>query len=339
MNVGPLTFQMVQKARTLVRAPLGISQERLPKNAPLGLGPRGMELLHQTLAQGGIDVLVRAGGWKREVSLDGKGGIRTGRVWERHPDFCLRYSDVTFKLLRALLGKQEEFSSAEETALGTGDELLCYLASKAPDAGLCFASAHSVLCWLAPAKALSTAEPDPVSETRIRGFLQSGGDVLIEALTAGLAQDVAQVEMARAQLTNGMELIAYGTAQQTMLERFCKVSLELGRPDLMNFMIDAVVELYRKNPTVEALAAKLRPALEEARTLRERQSAGSACGALLRVVARLRPRYEAMRVTRHFEDGFDADQAVARRWRALGRSGFAKAAATAALLETIEPLT
>ncbi len=294
------------------------------KPALQGLAPPAMAVLEDTLARGGVLWLMRAGGGRLAASLQG-GEIRVGRLWERHPPPALRFSAVTFEVLRWLTSRA--LSGTDRTQLHVSgaptpaDELFLYATCALLD-GSEYARAlarqglfrSALLCRLGFAASLGENEPLPA----LPDLQLAPLTVLIEGLQGDLARRWLNAERRKAERFSPQELQRMGASQDVVLEEVLSAADRLGRRDLCGFLVEAAVHLLAVPPS----AATFTEGLDATAPLRDRQEARRAAGALLRAVGRLRAWDQEHRAVRFIDDGYAGAQRLVQEWEQLGDRGF-----------------
>ena len=290
------------------------------------IGPTAMALLRQTLARGVALALVRRGGWQRRQTLQG-GAVVRGRLWERHrplPPELLRFGPASFALLSWLHREdvvRPRNPLPRPEAVTLGDELLHYLAAErileAEGELQQPAFREAPLCRLAFAHELPGGDPLPAVE--LASWVVGPGAVALEALQPSLARHWVAAERRKAKLRSIGRMIAMGEAQAEILATLVAAieaeSVDPPRRDLATFVPEAARQLLappdRAGPDerwwVELLDTRGRMA--------RRQRAFCAAAALLRGAADLRRWIDAAGLVAHFDDGYEAAQALLSDWR------------------------
>lgn len=296
--------------------------------APQHIGPTAARLLHQTLAAGTVLALARGGGWRAGQWLDGRGGVASGRLWERHPAPRLTFGPATVDTLSWLLGAGAEGRPklSPRGKLHLGDELVLALA------GDLLLSTHlaeqffaqplarrSGLLWLMHPLGMAQSGEACVGAT-LAPWTTAGGAMVVEALTPTLAKRHQAMFLAAPHFTEAADVIKVGGTVTVVLEAMLA---NRARPDLATFFVDACVGALDSL----ALDAQLAPSLSPRTSLGERSRAVESAGSWLRGLLRLQRLADAARGVSYIDDDYVASQLVLRRWEALSADRLQKAEA------------
>ncbi|AEI66347.1 hypothetical protein [Corallococcus macrosporus] len=330
IRVAPTELELL----TLARAVVGLGQyapvEDLLRNrhdVPAKLSPGAMHVLRDTLAKGGVLALVRCGGWRQQHTVR-DGQPRSGRLWERHAPPALRFSPLSFRVLRWMLAqpltKHGAMPLQEDGAPTLADELVLFLCCRlvagspcAPALGAQPLFRRSALCWLGFPEQFGTHRPE--LDAAAFAPLLADGAWLLEALRLELAQRWRALEESKRTITSPAEALALGTAQEAVLTAFLDAVDGAGRRDLAGFLLEAA------RPLLEQPASRWVEGLSTAATLSSRAEAARAAAAVLRILGRL-ARWDAEhRAVRFFDDDYDTAQRLLSEWSAFGEAGFRRA--------------
>jgi hypothetical protein len=312
------------------------------------LGPTALGLLRDTLARGVVLELGRRGGARRARHLAADGGVREGRLWERHPTPPrLAFSPHTPRILRAWLAPARATEAATFAAtapLTLADALVGHLAldqarTHAPATPATRALAADTalrahpLVWLGFADVLATAGPPALADTAWDALLADPDAVLVlEALQPDLARLVAAAERDKRDVSTNERMIALGHAQDLVLAGFLAAADRAGRRDLAAFVVDAGVRLLARAQPPSAWIASL----DGTGTLAERTAARRAAGAFLRAFARWHVWDEEHRAVRFVDDGYDAAQLLLTVYAPARTGAAAHARTVLAALDSLD---
>jgi|GEM_PF-2939981 len=289
--------------------------------APKQIGPTAARLLQETLSRGAILALARGGGWRRGEWLDGRGGVKTGRLWERHAPPALTFSAATVDTLNWLVGSGAEarpkLVSRGKAPLERGDELVLALAGDlvagTPLGEQFFSQGlvrRSGLAWLMHPLSLALSDGSACQPAVLASWTEPDAAPIIEALTPTLAVRHQTLFLAGPRFGEPAVVVSIGETTRNILEA---LSASPTRPDLASFFVDAGVA------TLDRLAvdAELTPPLSPRTSLGERSRAFEAAGSWLRGLLRLRRRLDAARGTSYIDDDYVVSQFLLRRWEHL----------------------
>ncbi|NOK03472.1 MULTISPECIES: hypothetical protein [Myxococcus] len=330
IRVAPSELELL----TLARAIVGLGQyapvEDLLRNrhaVPAKFSPGAMQVLRDTLAKGSVMALARCGGWRQQLTVR-DGQARAGRLWERHAPPPLRFSPLTFHVLKWLLEQPLTKHGAMPLEVdGTptlADELFLYLCCRlvadtpcAPALGAQHLFRRSALCWLGFPEQFGTHRPE-FDATAFAPLLADGA-WLLEALRLELVRRWRGLEESKRHIASPEEALALGTAQEAVLAAFLDAVDGAGRRDLAGFLLEAA------RPLLEQPATRWVEGLSSSATLSSRAAAARAAAAFLRALGRL-SRWDAEhRAVRFFDDDYDAAQHLLSEWNAFGEAGFRRA--------------
>lgn len=323
MIVSPDEYRVVSMARALVDRPTGPVRPLLQhSHLPLDyLSGDARFLIDEALAIGWVEVLARAGGWRRR---DG------GRLWHRHRDVSMSFSQFAPRLCSWLV---EASMDSGRPALGAqpetaGDRLLCFLAARlGVDAGCPRLLGESALAgtWLVQLGfAGELARIAPEIEPAALDLGDPAERLVLDGLGDALARRLVEIERGKQRLGDLAAAVALGRIQAAALERLDGAlgdHLELGR-----FVLEAAAEIAAAPP---AYGQSTGPG-----SIAERSAARAAAAAFIRSLERWRRRAEAARAVRFFDDDYERSQRTLRLWETLGDRRHARLAAVAGELES-----
>lgn len=345
--------QLIQLARAVV----GVDHHRymplLRRRQKFGdrIGPTAMALLHQTLARGVVQQLLRRGGWQTRRTLGPSGPVR-GRLWERHrPLPPLHFGPASFALLAWLVREDvvrptEELSRQPQTSVA--DDLLHYFAVEhllrvggRPQDHAGFR--RSPLVQLGFPDALANK-----SGIELASFAGLAGPhaFVLEALQPDLARRWIEMERSKGTIESLDAMIQLGEAQRSVLDRLF-TALEQASParrDLAGFVVEAGDVLLRRGPDRRWWTASL----DTRAPLATRQRAFAAAASLLTALTRLDRWVDDAGLVAHFDDDYAAAQLLLTNWQFMRQrsateattrpSGFERAAGLARELESLHSL-
>ena len=348
-RVAESEHQLLTLARTLVgEGSFALCEPLLGRARALPrLGPTALGLLRDTLARGVVLELGRRGGAHRARHLAGDGGVREGRLWERHAAAPrLAFSPHTPRLLRTWLApaRAGEATAAAAAPLTLADAVVAHLAldqarthapttpatrALAADAAL---RAHP-LVWLGFADVLSVSGPPALADTAWDALLaDADASLVLEALQPDLARLAVASERGKRDVATNARMIALGHAQDVVLDGFLAAAERAGRRDLAGFVVAAGVHLCERAPPPSAWIASL----DGTGTLAERTDARHAAGAFLRAFARWHAWDEQHRAVRFVDDGYDAAQLLLAVYAPARAGAAAHARAVLAALDSLD---
>ncbi len=313
------------------------------------MAPTGMRLLRDVLAKGAVRALARGGGWRSRARTGGGGRVATGRLWEIHPSLELRFSPFTYELVRWLAAAPLAAAKVPTldgvSATTAGDEIVAYLACALVEgseiAGVVAAQPavrSSALAWLAFSRMLALSSPSstPPAAAAFARIAAGPGAVVVEGLEDELAHRAIAGVHAGGALADPRAASGAGAAERAVLDAFLDAADAAGRRDLATFLVTAGSRLLGTGASPAALAAAWTAALDPNARLADRAEARRASAAPLRALRRVGRWDEEARLTRFFDDGYDAAQALLARWEHLGRDGFARADDVARALDSLD---
>jgi hypothetical protein len=293
------------------------------QNAPRELHPAALELLQQTLAQGTVQLLVRAGGWRCADFLRNGTGA-SGRLWERTlpADLALHFSANSVHFLCWLLvtnlskGKAAPVPEECPSAPTVGDRLLALSAFEAlrQTPGVAAVLRHPLLAgdgflqlasideWLVQQQAEASACDFDI-------WMQSPGSAILEAWTPRLSAVWDQLETDKQSLIKADELLAVSRAQQNVLTAFLDACERHGRRDLAQFLFPVLHQQFRR-PADRWFAAVSYRHLR----LEERRELWRTALVLASALDRLAGWNEQARRSRYVDEDYDAAQFWKRLW-------------------------
>jgi FtsH ternary system domain X6 len=328
---------LVLLARGLVmRSPEVTAMWGRGRALPPAISPACARLVGDALAQL-WPALWRRGGTQPAASIL-SGGVRRGRIWERHAPVGLTFSVATLHVLRWLLGTAlaapiTTIEPLPEAPLTIGDQVIIYLALDAATDPAQAAIAAQPLVRAAPLAWLGFADKLAGAPPGFAALCGGAGAIVVEALTGELAGRWRAVELRKRAMTDPRAVIALGAAQDAALAGWLAACDAHGRRDLASFVIDAAAPL---------IAAQIVPAptvLDPTATLAQRAEARVAAGALLRGVLAWSAWDQAHRGVRFIDDDYAAAQVLLARFEPIQAAGAARAAAWLADLASLAPTT
>ncbi|MFP2961075.1 hypothetical protein ACLEPN_25505 [Myxococcus sp. 1LA] len=294
---------------------------------PARFSPGAMQALRDTLAKGSVLALARCGGWRQQHTLR-DGQMRSGRLWERHAPPALRFSPLTFRVLRWMLEqpltKHGAMPLDVDEAPTLADELFLYLSCRlvagttcAPALGAQPLFRRSALCWLGFPEQFEAHRP--ALDAAAFAPLLVDGAWLLEALRLELVKRWRGLEESKRVIAAPAEALALGIAQEAVLAAFLDAVDGAGRRDLAGFLVEAA------RPLMEQPASRWVEGLSSSATLSSRAEAARAAAAFLRALGRL-ARWDAEhRAVRFFDDDYDTAQHLLSEWNTFGEAGFRRA--------------
>lgn len=292
-----------------------------PLSLPDHIGPTAAELLRTTLARGTLRDLLRAGGWQRTQSIDG----RTGRLWEQYPQIRLDFSAQTAALLLAITRQApgnltvrfESPTPADRWVRACLADLLIALNQPLPASVF----ADAPLCWLlgAAGMAESLEIPDAID---FAPLFEGAMPAWLTAAQPRLTRRWIHMERRKPTTRSLARMTRVGTAQSRVLTAFFKSADAAQRRDLCGFAVHAAADILAPRPParwwIESLDAK--------GALSARQSAATAAGGFLTALATAARWHGEHGRARIFDDAYDEAQFLLAQWEPLGRAGFDMAA-------------
>jgi len=341
-QVAASEFDLLSIARALVSDDAGVEWLLLRKREmPKELSPQAISLIQDLLSRGVLHTLCRTGGWQKTRTLQGD-KILSGRLWERHPDFALTFTDFSIKLLTWMTA--EELTSPGKLGAkpkSCGDELLAFLAlGLAKEAG-CGAPVakdkafqSSALCWLAYPDLLGLHASAKPRGLRFDNWVSGTEAMILEALAPSLKALWLQMEQAKGWVIELDRMAKIGQAQAWVLEEFTKTAAEAQRHDLCFFLLRAAAELAKENTQASDYTTRL----EAHKTMAQRSDAMTAAAAYLDGLSPFPQWVQAHRSLRFFDDEYEAAQLLLEEWDALGDLGYGQLQTLAADLRSFTAL-
>lgn len=277
------------------------------------VGPTCAGLFTRMLAREAVRTLAREGGWRDESRpVDDPEVVHDGRLWDRRPVPALAFGPWTLAVLRwAYTSPVHGEPPPVPDEMLLGDRLVAFwlarvfLATGLHD-GL-RAVEHEPLAVLLAAGRRPFTGDWPV-------WLEEG-DVLLEGLVDALGRAWAAAEREKLALTDPAALTVWSAHQHAILAPLLDAVVARGRPDLADFLLVAGEALV---PEPDAAPTLEQAPLDRTASLRDRTAALEASPVLATHIGRLEHALQRARVTRFFEDGYDAAQARLRRWERFG---------------------
>jgi hypothetical protein len=296
------------------------------------------------LAKGCIQILARAGGWRRERFLRGD-RVAEGRLWERTPpaELGLTFSShalgflvgMTANVLGQKEGKPRWGGPADQPP---GDWLLAYLAYGAlrdtqlgPVVRGHLPFAANFLCRLAHAEDFAAAGG---LEVRPGPWTAGVGACILEALQPELARQVMRTEQAKGQVRDWNELRGIGRGQEAVLTPLLQGLATAGRQDLARFLLEAAAALLTEGVTPAFWVGSLHGS---GGRLAERTETYRLALTGLRHLAVLRQWERQARAVGYFDEGYPAAQLWKAEWeRWNGELLYSRAKA---IIRQLDPMT
>ena len=281
-------------------------------------------LIDEALAFGWVEVLARAGGWRRR---DG------GRLWHRYRDVAMSFSRFAPQLIEwlATAPARSARPPLEATPETAGDRLLCFLAARLAESAGCQwligepAIAGTWLVQVGFARSLAAIGADP--EPAALDLDDPAERLVVDGLGDLLARRLVDLERSRSTLLDLDAVIAAGRLQAAALGALAAATEE--HPELARFVFEAAAAIAEAPPVY---AEAIGPG-----SVAERSAARAAAAAFIRALDPWRRRAEAARAVRFFEDDFERSQQVLRLWETLGDRRHARLVAIADELESAGP--
>lgn len=305
------------------------------------IGPTAMRLLETTLAKGAILQLARRGGW-RAMRFIAEEGVRSGRMWERHPPQALHFSRFSIHLLRWLTEApiaRTDCPVLEALPETPADELLMYLAvdlCRKMDCGDTLAKQaafrQSGLVWLGFPDVLAHHGVGPPEPEMFGRLLDPPAVVVMEALTPDLAERWMQIELKKRTIVAGQEMIRLGATQSAVAQSYLAAIDRRGRRDLAQCFIEAGAGSLEKGLDPETFVGRL----EQRGRIADRAQARSAAAAFLKILEHLGRWAEEARSVRFFDEEYDAAQLYLTLFEPLGDRGVRRAADLVKSLEALD---
>jgi hypothetical protein len=316
---------------------------RSDKARPPCLSREAVALVQDALAKGTVQLLARAGGWRKQRFLRNDRPV-LGRLWERTPpqELGLRFSGQTLELLLCVTAhKPAELKAHWEPApdsLTLGDQLLLYFAydalrdSDARDqlnARPAFV-AHP-LCRLAFADDYTTITERPAPDY---GPWTTGvGSCILEALQDELAGQCVRAERAKSAVGDWQRMRAMGQAQEQALTAFLDAATAARRPDLARFLLQAAVGLLPEGVPPRQWVGGLKSAGPR---MADRAETHRAALAFVRQLARLKRWEQEARAEGYFDEGYARSQLWLSDWERFGGDDLNRRAQ--GLVQELDPL-
>jgi hypothetical protein len=315
---------------TMVRAIVGVADpaDATPvlvdrRSFPDKVSPTFVRLVEQSLAAGCTLALARRGGARSGRFLGGPDQLRSGRVWERHPDYRWRFEAGTQALIAWLFAEPlgaPKIAAAHKVgpSVTAGDRFFRLLAvdllvRERLDRSLAdFEGLAEPLCWFPALTGLAAHRPPPEPAAWAPLF-GPDGVVLLEALQPALARWTLDVERLKLQLVDPARIARIGAAQEALLGGFLSAADQAGRRDLGAFVLDAAAVVSRS--TQEMIAGNL----DRSSTLRDRSEAVRARLVVLRQQERWARWDEGHRGVRFVDEGYVHAQHLLGVWERRGR--------------------
>lgn len=303
--------------RMVVRgAPVAQLARILARAQPLNdrIGETAMGVVKTTLARGLVVELARNGGWRNEPRpVDGD--LVTGRLWDRHATPSLTFSGWSFAVLRWAyttavippVGVPEP-----PQVLPNGDRLVAWALARA--LGSCELVGAGACVVFEPLAALQLAGRAPSPAVDWSAWLVEGA-VLLEGVSESIGRSWAAVESSKLALTEPADLVQLGNAQARLLTPLLDALHAADRLDLADFLLFAGEHLV-VDPSKPPVLVPTE--LRASRSIRERAAATRASAAFASSIGVLEGRLQSARVTRFFDDDYDAAQARLARWERFG---------------------
>tara|TARA_R110002096_G_scaffold42143_3_gene113528 strand:- start:7434 stop:8510 length:1077 start_codon:yes stop_codon:yes gene_type:complete len=309
------------------------------------LSPQAHALVQEMLGKGVMLKLCQWGGWRKSRSLRGN-EVVSGRLWERHQNLSLRYSDYSLQLLVALTRESLEgtggliFRVPSKGPPEIGDQLLACLALDAARGSSCaevVARAKPIraapLCWLMHADLLGRVGMPP-AKIDFDCLLSGPGAIVLEALGDQLARRWLAMELGKGKVRNMTDMQGIGLGQSRTLECFLSAIARAGREDLALFVVTAASQLHRRR----LVAQDVTSSLQKHKSMRERSDAMIGAAAFLDALTPLAGWAQGKRSLRFFDDDYEAGQVFLEGWSTLGNLAFEELQSLAAELRSFSAL-
>jgi hypothetical protein len=327
----------LEQARSLIQAPW-------EKGRPKCLSKPAVELAQDALGKGAVELLARAGGWRREAFLR-NGKAKDGRLWDRTPPrelglpFTRHALDFLIWITAVKPTDQRTNWVPPEAELKMGDLLLLYCAyaglRDVADVGPALRARATFtrhgLCRLAFPDdfALNADNPEPDFAPWTTGL----GSCILEALQRPLTERWLEIERAKCQILDWQQLRALGRAQERVLNGFLDATETAERPDLTRFLLRAAAEVLTPDVTPRFWVGGLQTTGPR---MADRQETNQAALALVRQVERFRRWERQARSVGFFDEGYGRAKLYLADWERY--NGDAVAQKAQQIIEALDPM-
>ena len=243
----------------------------MPRSVPTTLSRHCIEAIKQAITIGSAELLVRrATGWRRQrFSNSADQGARSsetirGRIWERHPQFHLRFSDRAIQTLTdvasgSLLRNPGEL---EELAKNPGDawlDFLLYRRYRKTNLGVALRKYRAIqsngLIQLAYVADFTHA---PESEIEVNSWVSLSLSAITESFQDRLAQRWLKLELEKRRTDSATRLRERARRQDAILTSWLATCEASQRRDLARFVLILGGHMVNQFHSVDELFAKIR---------------------------------------------------------------------------------
>jgi len=288
-----------------------VRNELLTASPVPSLGPGDTSTLNGSFSANLARMYIAQGGWSPTKR---PGDPKYQRLWERYPNYRLRFSSYSQQLLTALLAQpvlDGEQQLPRHTQLTLGDQVALFLVARLlVRAGLgeaiqvhgCFEA--SALCRIAFPQYIDTETLDLI------GWGSEDGLCTLEGLHGPLGECLLHAERAKMRCFTDEEMIRIGTAQRVSAQAYLDFVHTHGRPDLGEIYLRAIEILVQQHHHGRDWISQL----GAMRSIGQRSRAAQGASSTLRLFETFEHWFTHAQSTSFLDDDYPRQQILLSQW-------------------------